>query len=142
MKSRFAELAVGPAPPAPTSEFCVDFRARLSRLKEAIPGAFAASIMGSDGIPIDAIETPLKGVDTSGLIVEYGALLESVRKTAQMFAAGRLEEVAVRSEHLTALLRPINDEFFLALVLGPEASLGKSRYLLRIEAPQLEEALS
>lgn len=120
----------------------MDFRDRLTRLKNAIPGAVTATIMGADGIPIDAVESPPNGIDTSGLLVEYGALLEQVKKTAQMFAAGQLEELAVRSERLTAIMRPINEEFFLAVVLGPTGSLGKSRYLLRVEAPQLESALS
>lgn len=121
----------------------MDFRARLARLKEAVPGAFAATIMGADGIPIDLVQAEdIENLDASGLLVEYGALLEQVRKTAQMFSAGPLEELSVRSERLTCLMRPINEEFFLALVLPPEASLGHSRFLLRVEAPQLRSALS
>lgn len=121
----------------------MDFRARLARLREAVPGALAATIMGADGIPIDLVQnTDVDQMDASGLLVEYGALLEQVRKTAQMFAAGPLEELSVRSERLTCLMRPINDEFFLALVIPPEASLGRSRFLLRVEAPQLRTALS
>lgn len=119
-----------------------DFRGQLDRIRRAIPGALSASIMGMDGIPIDAVHEEEAQTDPSGLVVEYSALLEQVRKSAQMFAAGELEEVSIRAERLTCIMRPINREFFLALVIRPEASMGKSRYLLRIQAPKLEAGLS
>lgn len=119
-----------------------DFRKPLEHLLEAVPGALLVSIMGTDGIPIDTVQAPEGKVDASGLVVEYGALIEQVRRSAQMFAAGGLEEVAVRAENLTCIMRPINQEFFLALVLQPGASIGKSRYLLRLQAPQFEPALT
>lgn len=119
-----------------------DFRGRLDRLLKAVPGAVGASIMGADGIPIDAVQRDGLEIDSAGLLVEYGALLEQVRQTAQMFAAGDLEELAVRAERVTCVMRPINGEFFLALMIGPRASVGRSRHVLRLEAPQLRPALS
>lgn len=118
------------------------FRSTLERIRRAVPGALSASIMGADGIPIDAVHVDGLEVDPNGLVIEYGALLDQVRRSAQMFAAGDLQEVAIRAERLTCVMRPINREFFLALVIGPTASVGRSRYLLRIQAPQLEPELS
>ncbi|MBX2811179.1 MAG: hypothetical protein KTR25_05195 [Myxococcales bacterium] len=82
------------------------------------------------------------GVEATQLFVEYGTLVEQFRSTAQMFAAGELEEIAARTELYTCLMRPINHEFFLALVLLPEGCLGRGRFLLRVLAPQIEPKLS
>jgi predicted regulator of Ras-like GTPase activity (Roadblock/LC7/MglB family) len=119
-----------------------DFRAELERLRDAIPGALATCIMGVDGIPIDAVQQEGLDTDPAGLLVEYSALVEQIRRSAQMLAAGDLEEVAVKTERVTCLLRTINHEFFLAAVVRPEASVGRTRFLLRLRAPALGPALS
>ena len=42
---------------------------------------------------------------------------------------------------MTTLIRVLNDEYFVALALPAEASVGKGRYLLRRVAPRLRENL-
>lgn len=119
-----------------------DFRAELERLRGAIPGALSACIMGVDGIPIDTVQRDDLETDPSGLLVEYSALVSQIRQSAQMFAAGELEEMAVHTERVCCVLRVINEEFFLALLVTPEASLGRARHILRLRAPALRPALS
>ena len=97
--------------------------------------------MGSDGIPIDVINHDMMDVDATNLFVEYGGLLEQFKTTAQMFAAGELEELSAQTEQFTCVMRPITPEFFLALVLSPKASIGRSRFLLRIHAPLIRPDL-
>jgi predicted regulator of Ras-like GTPase activity (Roadblock/LC7/MglB family) len=118
-----------------------EFRTPLRAICTAMPGAVAATLMGSDGIPVETVQAEPNEVDVGSLLVEYAALLDQVRRSAQMFEAGSLEELAIASEHLTTIIRPLNPEYFLALALTPAASAGKGRYLLRIHAPQLIEAL-
>ncbi|NJK89655.1 MAG: hypothetical protein HC923_09790 [Myxococcales bacterium] len=99
-------------------------------------------MMDKDGIPIATVETDfLEDVDISALLVELSAVLGQVRRSAQMFAAGDLEELSVRSENLTTILRAVNEEYFVALALRPESPTGKGRYLLRINAPRLRAAI-
>jgi predicted regulator of Ras-like GTPase activity (Roadblock/LC7/MglB family) len=105
-------------------------------------GALAATIMGRDGLPVDAIEMDSGDVDVAALLVEFSSLLGQVQKSAQMFAAGGLEELAIRSEHLTTIIRPINAEYLLCLAMRPTANFGKGRYLLRVNAPKLATALA
>jgi predicted regulator of Ras-like GTPase activity (Roadblock/LC7/MglB family) len=118
-------------------------REPLNEICAAVPGAFAATIMGSDGVPVDTVEARVAdgSLDVASLLVEYSALLGQVRSSAQMFAAGQLEELAISSENLTAIIRPLNTEFFVALALSPGANFGKGRYLLRLHAPRLLSAL-
>jgi len=98
--------------------------------------------MDRDGIAIETVEAPHEGqIDITALVVELSSLLDRVRKSAQMFAAGGLQELSVRSENLTTIIRPLTEDYFIALALRPDASIGKGRYLLRLNAHRLTEAL-
>lgn len=120
-----------------------DFRAELERLCSGVPGVFAASVMGADGLAIDHVEAENgAGVDTAALLVEYGGLLEQVRSAAQMLAAGPLDELVVRSGKLVCVMRVLNREYFVALVLSPGASTGRARFALRVRGPRIAEALA
>lgn len=121
----------------------MDFRSELERLCAGVPGARAASIMGLDGIPIDHVE-PAEGggIDTSALVVEYSGLLGQVKASAQMLAAGELEEVTVRAERLACVMRTVTAEFFVAVVLDQDASIGRARHALRLLAPRFRSELS
>src|SRR5688572_19546214 len=100
----------------------IELREPLESIMNGLDGgALAASIMGMDGLPVDAIEMDAGEVDVSALLVEFSSLLTQVQKSAQMFAAGGLEELAIRSEHLTTIIRPINAEYLLCLAMRPEA---------------------
>ncbi|MGF1511557.1 MAG: roadblock/LC7 domain-containing protein [Myxococcota bacterium] len=119
-----------------------EFRTPLRAICTALPGAVAATVMGSDGIPVETIQSAPNAVDVGSLIVEYAAILEQVRRSAQMFEAGNLEELAIASEHLVTIIRPLTVEYFLALAMLPSASSGRGRYLLRVHAHRLVEALA
>jgi predicted regulator of Ras-like GTPase activity (Roadblock/LC7/MglB family) len=119
-----------------------EFRAALQAICGALPGTVAATLMGSDGIPIETVEGADAELEVSSLIVEYGSLIDQIRRSAQMFEAGGLEELTIASEHITTLIRPLTEEYFLALALGPGVPSGKGRYLMRIHAPGLLEALA
>lgn len=122
----------------------MDLHAALRTLCASVEGAVAATIMGVDGIPVQAFEVEglEDGVDVSSLLIEYSNLIGQVQRSAQMFAAGGLEELAITSERLTTIIRPVTAEYFLALALRSTANFGKGRYLVRINAPRLAGELS
>ena len=120
-----------------------DIRSPLEELCTRVKGAYAATIMGHDGLPVDTVGAAADNdLDVAALVVEFGALVSQVQRSAQMFAAGDLEELAIRSERLTTILRPINESYFLVLALRPGANLGMGRYLVRMSAPKLADALA
>lgn len=116
----------------------------LEAICNAVPGALAATVMGYDGVPVDSYEhQDAEGeTDVSALLIEYSCLLGQVKNSAQMFAAGDLKEFSISSDNLTALIRPINEEFILALALSSPGYSGKGRFLLRVHAPNLAEFLT
>ena len=116
----------------------------LASICSAVDGAIAASVMGFDGLPVQDYEHAVgdDDPDISSLLVEFSTLLGQVKASGQMFAAGDLQELSIRSESVTTLIRPINAEYFMALALRPAANAGKGRYLLRVHAPKLADFLS
>jgi predicted regulator of Ras-like GTPase activity (Roadblock/LC7/MglB family) len=73
---------------------------------------------------------------------EYSVVLGQIKQAAAMLDLGAAQEVAVQAENLTALIRLLNEEYFVIVALEPSGNLGKARYLLRIQAPKLLEKLS
>lgn len=119
-----------------------EFRIPLQSVCSAVPGAVAATLMGRDGIPVETVAADAADVDVEALLVEYASLLDQIGKSAQMFAAGELRELSIRSDNLTTIFRPLTDDYFVALALRPDASMGKGRYLLRLNAHRLTAALA
>lgn len=122
-----------------------DFSTHLQSISGAVDGVVAVTLMGIDGIPVEAYEPVATGedaVDVSSLLVEYSSLISQVQRSAQMFAAGGLEELSISSERLTTIIRPVTSEYFLALAMRANSNFGKGRYLLRIHAPKLAPQLS
>jgi len=50
--------------------------------------------------------------------------------------------VAFKSDRMVTLIRVINENYFVAMTLAPDANYGKGRYLLRVLAPRLQDELS
>ncbi|HJL40226.1 MAG TPA: hypothetical protein RMG48_02910 [Myxococcales bacterium LLY-WYZ-16_1] len=123
-----------------------EFRVPLESICHGLPDAVAATLMGADGIPVETVERDPAASDepdVPSLLVEFSSLLGQMRRSAQMFAAGPLEEVSIASERLVTIIRPLNEEYFVAVALRPgSSSTSKGRYLLRVQAPRLAAALS
>lgn len=62
----------------------------LQKICGSVDGALAATVMGFDGLPVDAYthHEPGGELDISSLIIEFSSLLGQVKASAQMFAAG------------------------------------------------------
>ena len=116
----------------------------LQKICGAVDGALAATVMGFDGLPVDAYhhQEPEGELDVTSLLVEFSSLLGQVKASAQMFSAGGLEELSIRSERLTTIIRPLGEDHFVALAMLPPGNSGKGRYLLRLHAPELARFLA
>ncbi len=116
----------------------MSFREILRTMVEALPGAQAAVLMGFDGIAIDSCELDSSSLDLPALMVEYSTAAQQLRRVQEtMPGVGELKEMNVVCAGNTCLLQPLTSEYFCAFVLGPEALMGKARYLLRITGPKL-----
>jgi len=114
----------------------MSFAAHLREIVQHCGGGIGAALMGNDGIAIEQVlvqpapEGPLaEDIGTAG--VEFGRILDEIRKAADALAGGSVEETVVSLARFRLVFRPVDEDTFLVVVLGPDGNLGKARYLIR-----------
>jgi predicted regulator of Ras-like GTPase activity (Roadblock/LC7/MglB family) len=127
----------------------MNFEPTLRKMIDGVPGALGIALMGSDGIPIAEVAGPGSadgdpgdGEGEVGAIgVEFGRILEEVRKASDGVAGGRLEEMVVGLARFWLLFRLVDEELFVVAALAPSGNLGKARFLMRRHLLALQEEL-
>jgi predicted regulator of Ras-like GTPase activity (Roadblock/LC7/MglB family) len=107
------------------------FEPTLQKMIDGCPGVLGIALMGSDGIPVSEIEAEPGSDVVSGAGVEFGRILDEVRKSSDALGGGRLEEVVITLNRFTLIFRGVDDELFLIVALAASGNLGKARFLLR-----------
>ncbi len=117
------------------------FKEHLEEVCRALDGAVACSLMGVDGIEVETTLRDFGDLDVKSLLVEYSGVLRSAREAAEAHEAGGVDELAISTERLQAVVRLVTPEYFMVVALTPGANTGKARYLLRVTAPKLKAEL-
>ena len=118
------------------------FQAHLKRLVDGTEGGLAGLLMGFDGIAVDTYTVadlptgPAPDINTIGM--EFSFILGQVRKATEILEIGTVQEVTIRAERMTILMRVVSPEYFVALAIRSEGNFGKGRYLLRMVTPKLQ----
>jgi predicted regulator of Ras-like GTPase activity (Roadblock/LC7/MglB family) len=122
----------------------MSFDTILRQVLSDCPGALGAALMGSDGLPIAEASAPAAGAagdEVSLLGVEFGRILDEARKAADAAGAGGVLEMAIRTERYHVLVHAVDPDTYLVLALGPDANVGKGRYLMRRHELEIREQL-
>ena len=119
------------------------FREILEHVVGQTPGAVAGSIMGTDGVAIEEFAASGADLDLNTLTVEYGAVLEQLRKVSGSLYgdAEALEEIVICARDHQLFFRPIDEDYLFVVALEPNGMLGKARYLVRSVLGALREEL-
>lgn len=117
------------------------FKAILKRVVDQSCGGLGSVIMGYDGIAIDEYLVEGGALDVQLLAIEYASVLKEIKRTVGVLKTGELEEISIISEKCSIIVRGINDDFFVALLIAADGNFGKARYLLKREAPLIREEL-
>ncbi|HAO93873.1 MAG: hypothetical protein A2X99_03540 [Deltaproteobacteria bacterium GWB2_55_19] len=112
----------------------------LKELVDASKGGLAATVMGMDGIAVDQYAGE-SGYDVETVGVEYGKVIEEIRNASRLLNLGEVEEVMVASAVNDLLLRLVNNDYYIAFVVPPEANIGRARYLLKRAAVKTSKEL-
>lgn len=120
------------------------FREVLQDVVDRTEGGVAGLLMGFDGIPVDHYVRDAAGapVDVETVGMEFSVILKDIRKAAELLEAGHAQEISVRAEKMTTVMRVVNDEYFVAITLQPHGNFGKARFLLRTAGSKLVSELS
>jgi predicted regulator of Ras-like GTPase activity (Roadblock/LC7/MglB family) len=117
------------------------FRESIQKMVDRIDGGVAGILMGFDGISVESYAKDDSTPDIQTVGMELSHVVSQMRKAAELLEVGGMQEVTVRAEKLVVVLRALDQEYFVAFALRPEANFGKARYLLRLLAPQIQSEL-
>jgi len=114
----------------------------LRSIVENVDGGLAVMIMAYDGIPVDEVCVEKTEFDMQLLSVEYATVLKEIRRSVEVMKAGDLEEVSITTDHTCVVIRVLNEELFVVLVIKRAGNFGKGRYLLRLKSYEIAQELS
>ncbi|RII31511.1 MAG: GTPase [Geobacter sp.] len=115
----------------------MSLRDTLKGIVESVEGGIAAMIMAYDGIPIDEITVVQTDLDLQLLTVEYATVLKEIKRAVEVIKAGEMEEVSITANQVRVIMRVLNDDLFVVLVMAKDGNFGKGRFLLRLKSPEL-----
>jgi predicted regulator of Ras-like GTPase activity (Roadblock/LC7/MglB family) len=110
-------------------------------LKEAVgrvDGAVSAMIIGLDGITVEEYTTK-KLLNLDDLSAESSQMMRDIATAAENLGLGEAKEFSIISDLCGIVMRKINAEYYMALVITPEGNYGKGRFVLRQLIPRIED---
>ena len=117
------------------------FRDTLQKMVERLDGGVAGILMGLDGIAVDLYTREGQDIDIQIVGMELAHAISQTRKAVERLDVGQTDEITVRTDKLLILVHVLNDEYFIAYAVRPDANSGKARYLMRLTAPQIRAEL-
>jgi predicted regulator of Ras-like GTPase activity (Roadblock/LC7/MglB family) len=118
------------------------FQTILKEVVDNTEGGIATLLMDFEGIAVDSYSKPNAPFDITIIGAEFSVVLKSIQRAGQMLEAGETAEVAIQAEKMTTLIRVVNDSYFVAFSMTPDANIGKARYMLRTRVPTLLKDLT
>ena len=118
------------------------FQAVLKEVVDNTDGGIATLLMDFEGIAVDSYSKPNAVFDITTIGAEFSVVIKSIQRAAQMLEAGQAAEISIQAEKVTTLIRVVNDTYFLAFSMSPDANLGKARYMLRTRIPAILKELA
>ena len=104
------------------------FREVLRGIAERVDGTLAVSLIGLDGIAIEAITFDSVPLDAMG--AEFGGFIKSVRVTNTELDTGDVLQFSLVTEKYIAFLSAVTSEYYVLLVLRTDGNYGRARYEL------------
>lgn len=111
----------------------------LKEMVEGLKGGVAATLMGTDGLPVQQYAGAEYDIETVG--IEYGKVVDEIKTVSTLLNLGTLEEVTVATVGNVILIKMVTPEYYIAYVVSQGANTGRARYLLRKAAAKAKKEL-
>jgi predicted regulator of Ras-like GTPase activity (Roadblock/LC7/MglB family) len=115
----------------------MDFLDVLRDTVDRVDGAVSAMIIAADGIAVQEYVSE-RLIDLTGLGAEASAMIRDVASAAENLGIGEAREFSIISDSCGIILRKINRDYYMALVIKPEGNYGKGRFVLKAAVPKVE----
>ena len=99
-------------------------------------------VMSMDGIAVMKHEVQDPGLDMEVFLVEMVAPVRQAMKACESVKAGDLAAFEMEVGRCHLLFHPLVDEHFVALLMAPDAVVGRGRFALRLHRRALNQELS
>ena len=116
------------------------FAEHIKRVVDNVSGGIGGLVMGLDGIAVDKYIAENK-LDLSTIGIEFSYILGQAKRAGETLQIGNIDEFSVKAEQLTMVIRMLNEEYFLAVLLSADGNFGKCCYLMRSVAPSIIQEL-
>ena len=104
------------------------FKQVLEGIRDRAEGTLAVSLIGLDGIAIEAIQSGSVPLDVMG--AEFGGFVKSVRLSNTDLDTGDVLQFALVTEKYITFLSAITPEYYVLLVMRPDGNYGRARFEL------------
>ena len=104
------------------------FKEVLAGVRDRVDGALAVSLIGLDGIAIEAIKN--SGVPLDVLGAEFGGFIRSIRLSNTDLNTGEVLQFSLVTEKYVTFLSAVTPEYFILLVMRPDGNYGRARFEL------------
>jgi predicted regulator of Ras-like GTPase activity (Roadblock/LC7/MglB family) len=119
----------------------MSFDTELRSVLTSVKGAEAVALMGFDGIIVAESRSEGAQVPYQEVGVEFSRVIKEASKVSVGNGIGDLAEMTIDSGQHRFVFRVLNQEYFVLLMLSPDANVGKGRYYLRRALPALQKEL-
>ncbi len=109
----------------------------LKETVDKVDGAVSALIIAADGIPVQEYASE-RLIDLTELGAEASAMIRDINLAAVNLGFGEAREFSIISDRCGIIMRKINNDYYLALVIKPEGNYGKGRFILKNTVPKIE----
>lgn len=104
------------------------FRQTLANIRDRVDGTLAISLIGLDGIAIEALNEHRVPLDVLG--AEFGGFIKSIKLSNTELNTGEVQQFSLTTEKYVTFLSQITPEYFLLLVMRPDGNYGRARFEL------------
>ena len=116
----------------------MSFTKVLKDAVDKVDGAFSAMILGIDGMPVES-HTTEKILNLESLSAESSQMMRGINGAAESLGLGEAKEFSIISDLCGIIMRKINKEYYIAILIKPGGNVGKGRFVLRNIIPQIEK---
>ena len=118
----------------------MSFVENLRKITNNLEDALGVALVGMDGIVVEEHRRDTL-LDLPTLAAEFSTVLRKIEEITESLPFGPSQELCVLGDKGLILIKKVNSDYFLLLVIHAEGNFGKGRFLLKREVAQLEKEL-
>src|SRR3990167_5241591 len=109
----------------------MNLNAVLKEMVDDIDYGLAGIIISRDGIAVQNYIKSERFSDTETFAVEYSMIVDCIKKSSDSLNIGSIDEVVISASNFTTLIRLINQDYFILLVIVSDALAGRAKFILK-----------